>query len=150
MLFFILFCCTATAPGLPTLFSQAEPASFSFAKPDYWIARYNLSHNFLREAAFDEALYLPSFSYLSLDTVPAVVDKMENVEQNATKGIPYYESFRAQFLDYVSAMENYSPRYLGSVREAGPEQNTGPSVFHFNLSRHIARQELKAYFQTHQ
>ncbi len=63
---------------------------FSFAHPDYWIARYNLNNSYLISREEDDSFCYElaknrDFHYLrrlSLDAAPAIFDKMEELEEN--------------------------------------------------------------------
>lgn len=61
---------------------------FSFAHPDYWIARYNLDHSMSETGkVFDDYYYLRN---LSDDAAPVIFEKAEEYGYTETKWFHYY------------------------------------------------------------
>lgn len=129
---------------------------FSFAKPDYWIARYNLAHAYPKQVSSDGEIFYETDSHstfyyldnLSLDAVPAILDKMEEVENSATKDTDWLEDFRWLYADYYVDKLLDSPDYPADEVLVSEQPLPIPQPFwKFNLSRHIACKRFETYYK---
>ncbi len=112
---------------------------FSFAHPDYWIAKYNLNHSYIASQDIDgnicyELAENRDFHYissLSLDAVPAIFDKMEELEKNLS--VPVYSHLPREYWWWYEKIPY-------------PEKT---SVRKFNFSRWNANHIYTNYYDTH-
>ncbi|MDE6184748.1 MAG: DUF4173 domain-containing protein, partial [Lachnospiraceae bacterium] len=105
--------------------------AFSFSRPDYWIAKYNLSHIYLPEETTTEYQYRYGYDdfyylmHLSDDAAPVIF-------ANAEK------------LDYKE--ENWFLIYADNIKEEISEWEEGkPSIRSWNLSRWMAMKLLSSH-----
>lgn len=107
---------------------------FSFAHPDYWIAKYNLNHTYKK--AYDQETDITYYqlsenhdlyyiSKLSLDAAPAIFSKMEELREN-TNPEDWYPS------------ENYDNSFWWFTNYQSPIPYMDMAPHKFNLSRYRA------------
>ena len=63
---------------------------FSFAHPDYWIAKYNLNHSYLLSQVENNNSDFHYIKRLSLDAAPAIFDRIEELEKIGFPVEDYY------------------------------------------------------------
>ncbi|MBQ9989682.1 MAG: DUF4173 domain-containing protein [Lachnospiraceae bacterium] len=132
--------------------------AFSFAHPDYWIARYNIDHSLTFKEkngmqyyleAKDSSLYY--LSDLSLDAAPAIFELVSDIEKNT--GTAYVDSYlsigsrwyKSYCFDLLK--ESHGNPYKFSARENPLPQ--AMSWRKLNFSRLSAYKAYTAYLDTH-
>lgn len=121
---------------------------FSFAHPDYWIARYNLSHVAAAENGPDENSYQYSraysdFSYLrnlSMDAAPVIygmADKL-GTGQEAVSDLRWFSRYSAKIV---------RKSWDGNPDSCLPQKQ---SIREFNFSRWIAYKSYTKYYNEHE
>ena len=117
---------------------------FSFAHPDYWIARYNLSHVAITDAGSEEDPYKFSREYsdfrylrnLSMDAAPAIYHIIDELGT---------DSEDTWFYRYSAKIVRES--WNGSPRDVLPQKQ---SIRKFNFSRWTACQYYTKYYNEHE
>lgn len=120
---------------------------FSFAHPDYWIARYNLSHAATENSGTGENSDQSSRSYsdfyylrnLSMDAAPAIYGMVDGLGNNLEN------------IDSLQWFYRYSEKILRKSWEGSP-LDTLPqkqSVRKFNFSRWAAYKNYTKYYEEH-
>lgn len=129
---------------------------FSFAHPDYWIARYNIDHSLTVSQKGNQIYYeetdnssLYYLSSLSLDAAPAIFDLVNTYEKNT--GINYTDSelrtrwYKSYCFELLKA--SHGSPYDFSAQEQPVPKNM--SLRKFNFSRQVAYKAYTAYLNTH-
>lgn len=117
---------------------------FSFAHPDYWIARYNLSHVAVADAGSEQDPYRFSREYsdfrylrnLSMDAAPAIYHVIDELGT---------DSEDTWFYRYSAKIVRES--WNGSPRDVLPQKQ---SIRKFNFSRWTACQYYTKYYNEHE
>ncbi|MCM1125640.1 MAG: DUF4173 domain-containing protein [Lachnospiraceae bacterium] len=117
---------------------------FSFAHPDYWIARYNLSHVDTTESGISSSRSYSDFYYLrnlSMDAAPAIYEKTDELgyDSESTESLHWFYRYSAKIVR--KSWEGQSPK------------NTLPqkqSIRKFNFSRWTAYQYYTRYYKEHE
>ena len=131
---------------------------FSFAHPDYWIAKYNLNHTFILEYdsaedsyyyALDKNRDLNYLKRLSLDAAPVIYDKLSEIQ--------IYEEGENWWLDeadwwyksYSSNLIYESYDYAIGYPLEDYHYPLKMSLRRFNFSRQTAYNAYTAYYDSH-
>ncbi len=122
--------------------------AFSFAHPDYWIARYNLSHVAVTDTDSGDHPYQSSRAYsdfyylrnLSMDAAPAIYGMINELEES-------YQDISNQHWFY-----RYSEKIVRKSWDGGPSSciPKKQSIRKFNFSRWIAYKSYLEYYNEHE
>ena len=130
---------------------------FSFAHPDYWIARYNLDHIFIKTVNEDGEIYYNlddnrdfyHLKRLSMDAAPAIFDKMNEVTIHAEGDNWWLDGNDGWFYDYAADIVQYSYDYdidFPIEDYSLPKQS---SIRKFNFSRWKAYRSYTRFYDDH-
>lgn len=110
---------------------------FSFARPDYWIAKYNISQ-IGNEMSYTDVFYLCN---LSSDAVPALTELHPEHEHDKEK-YRGWDEYSGQEEYYWECPACKLESYLGEV-----EENTDLNIRNFNLSTYQAVKAAEEYLE---
>lgn len=120
---------------------------FSFAHPDYWIARYNLSHVVTADTNVEDDSYRSSRAYsdfyylrnLSMDAAPAIYGMVNELEYNleTTSNLQWFNRYSAKIV---------RKSWDGNPDSCLPQKQ---SIREFNFSRWIAYKSYTKYYNEH-